>query len=271
MVEEMQEGAVTLRDDCVINYCNKQIARMLHASHQALLGLSFRNFVADESLPAFGSLWQRSRNEPARGEVTLRALDGAEVSAHLALNPPATNDAAQTSVVITDLTEQKRHQEIMAAEKFARQRAVELAEADRRKDEFLAMLAHELRNPLAPIRSGIDVLRIRPPDDEEAVQILGMMEEHAHNLVRLIDDLLDVSRCGRGKLEVRRQRVALSKIITSAIQIAQPLIHANHHELTVTQARESVYVDGDPTRLTQVVSNLLNNAARYTPRGGKFS
>jgi CheY-like chemotaxis protein len=167
-------------------------------------------------------------------------------------------------VVITDLTAQKRHQELVTAEALAKERAIDLAEANRRKDEFLAMLAHELRNPLAPIRNGIDVLRTDPPDREQAKQLLGMMGDQVNNLVRLVDDLLDVSRCTRGKLELRRQRVALTKIITSAVQTAQPLIHANGHELTVTQARENLYVHGDTTRLTQVVSNLLNNAAKYT-------
>ena len=188
----------------------------------------------------------------------------------LALTLLTSDEPTQTSVVITDLTEQKRHQEMVAAEAHARERAIELAEADRRKDEFLAMLAHELRNPLAPIRNGIDVLRILPPDGEQAKQILDMMEEQVHNLVRLIDDLLDVSRCTRGKLELRRQRVALTKIVANAIQTAQPLIQANGHELAVTQARESLHVYGDPTRLMQVISNLLNNAARYTPRGGRI-
>ena len=189
---------------------------------------------------------------------------------HLTLNLLPSEEPIQTSVVITDLTEQKRHQAMVVAEAFARERAIELAEADRRKDEFLAMLAHELRNPLAPIRNGIDVLRIVPPNGEQTKQILDMMEEQVHNLVRLIDDLLDVSRCTRGKLELRRQRVALTKIITNAVQTAQPLIHANDHELTVTQARENLYLHGDPTRLTQVVSNLLNNAAKYTNAGGKI-
>ena len=112
----------------------------------------------------------------------------------------------------------KRQHELEVAEAFARARATELAEADRRKDEFLAMLAHELRNPLAPIRNGIDVLQILPPNGEQAKQILGMMEEQTQNLVRLIDDLLDVSRVTRGKMELKRQRVALTTIIASAIQ-----------------------------------------------------
>ena len=132
------------------------------------------------------------------------------------------------------------------------------------------MLAHELRNPLAPIRNGIDVLRILPPNGEEAKQILDMMEEQTHNLVRLIDDLLDVSRVTRGKMELRLQRVALTTIIINAIQTAEPLIQAKGHELTVMQTRENLCLHGDPTRLTQVVSNLVNNAARYTPKGGKL-
>jgi CheY-like chemotaxis protein len=156
-------------------------------------------------------------------------------------------------------------------ERQLQEQAKQLANEARLKDEFLAMLAHELRNPLAPIRNGIDALRILPPNGEQAKQILDMMEEQASNLVRLIDDLLDVSRITRGKMELRRQRVALPKIITNAIQTAEPLIQAKGHELTVRQATERLYVYADPTRLTQVVANLLNNAAKYTPKGGKIS
>ena len=161
--------------------------------------------------------------------------------------------------------------EAVRLERQLQEQTKQLAGEARLKDEFLAMLAHELRNPMAPICNGIDVLRILPPSGEEAKQILNMMDEQTHNLVRLIDDLLDVSRVTRGKLELRQQRVALTTIITNAIQTAQPLIHAKGHELTLTQAREKLYVHGDPTRLSQVVANLLNNAAKYTPQGGKIS
>jgi PAS domain S-box-containing protein len=270
MVEEMQEGAVTLQDDCVITYCNKQIAQMLRTSHQSLLGASFREYLSTESRPVFEMLWQHSHKEPIRGQVALAAADGSEVPVQLSLNVLPFDELNQTSIVITDLTDEKRHEEMAAAERFARERAAELADADRRKDEFLAMLAHELRNPMAPLRTGIDVLRIAPPHGEQSGQILDMMEEQALHLVRLIDDLLDVSRCTRGKLELRRQRVALSKVITNALQTAEALIHANGHELTVTQSGESLHLLGDPTRLTQIVSNLLSNAAKYTHKGGKI-
>jgi CheY-like chemotaxis protein len=160
--------------------------------------------------------------------------------------------------------------EAVRMERQLQEQTEQLAGEARSKDEFLAMLAHELRNPMAPLCNGIDALRILPPSGEEAKQILDMMEEQTHNLVRLIDDLLDVSRVTRGKMELKRQRVALATIITNAVQTAEPLMQAKGHELTVRQARERLYVHGDPTRLTQVVANLLNNAAKYTPPGGKI-
>ena len=119
MVEEMQEGAVTLSDDGVIVYCNKQIARLLGASHQDLLGRPFRSFLAPTSVPLFEALWQRSRTEASRGEVRLVAADGSQVPVYLALRLLPADGLAQTSMVIADLTEQKRYQEIMASEVFA--------------------------------------------------------------------------------------------------------------------------------------------------------
>jgi PAS domain S-box-containing protein len=195
-----------------------------------------------------------------------RRKDGTLIDVSLTLSPikDRSGQTIGVSAIARNITDAVR------MERQLQEQANQLAGEARSKDEFLAMLAHELRNPLAPLCNGIDVLRNVPPSGEQAKQVLDMMEEQAHNLVRLIDDLLDVSRITRGKLELRRQAVALSKIITNAIQTAEPLIHANGHKLTVTQPWESLHVHGDPTRLTQVVSNLLNNAARYTPQGGKI-
>ena len=196
-----------------------------------------------------------------------RRKDGTLIDVSLTLSPikDTRGQTIGVSAIARNITEAVR------LERQLQEQTKQLAGEARLKDEFLAMLAHELRNPMAPICNGIDVLRILPPSGEEAKQILNMMEEQTHNLVRLIDDLLDVSRVTRGKMELRQQRVALTTIITNAIQTAQPLIHAKGHELTLTQARESLYVHGDPTRLSQVVANLLNNAAKYTPQGGKIS
>jgi signal transduction histidine kinase len=161
--------------------------------------------------------------------------------------------------------------EAVRMERQLQEQTKQLAGEARSKDEFLAMLAHELRNPMAPICNGIDALRSVPPNGDEAKEILDMMEEQTHSLVRLVDDLLDVSRVTRGKMELRRQRAALATVIANAIRTAEPLIQAKGHELTVRQATERLYVHGDPTRLTQVVANLLNNAAKYTPQDGKVS
>ena len=145
-----------------------------------------------------------------------------------------------------------------------------LREADRRKDDFLAVLAHELRNPLAPIRNGLQILRLTQGSDPASQHVAEMMERQVDHLVRLVDDLLEVSRITRGRIELRREPVAVSTIIESAVETSRPLIDAAGHRLTVTVPPEPLLVHGDPIRLVQVVANLLNNAAKYTRRGGQI-
>jgi signal transduction histidine kinase len=143
-----------------------------------------------------------------------------------------------------------------------------LLEADRYKNEFLATLAHELRNPLAPIRTGLAVLKIGKP--EQAPRVLTMMERQLGHMVRLIDDLLDVSRISRGMVTLKRARVELRTVIDSAVETSRPLIDAANHKFTVTVPGNIVWLDADATRVAQIISNLLNNAAKYTPPGGQI-
>jgi PAS domain S-box-containing protein len=146
----------------------------------------------------------------------------------------------------------------------------QLKDSDRRKDEFLATLAHELRNPLAPIRSAIKVLHLRGADNAEARWGREVIERQVRHLTRLIDDLLEISRITRNELELRKRCVELSEVINGAIEASRPLIEASGHELTVALPAEPVYLDGDLVRLAQVFLNLLNNAAKYTERGGRI-
>ncbi len=146
----------------------------------------------------------------------------------------------------------------------------ELKEADRRKDEFLATLAHELRNPLAPVRNAVHLLRLKGTDDPELRWSRDVIERQVDHLTRLIDDLLDISRITRNKLELRRQRLELTEIISGAVEASRPLIEECGHQLTVTLPEQPVYLDGDAVRLAQVFLNLLNNAAKYTERGGQI-
>jgi signal transduction histidine kinase/CheY-like chemotaxis protein len=152
---------------------------------------------------------------------------------------------------------------------FERVRLIhQLRDSDRRKDEFLATLAHELRNPLAPIRNALQIIRLTGSEVPAIGQARIMMERQLRQMVRLIDDLLDVSRINRGKLELRKERVELAAVITNAVETARPMIEAAGHELTIALGEQPVYLDADPVRLGQVFSNLLNNSAKYMERGG---
>ena len=145
-----------------------------------------------------------------------------------------------------------------------------LREADRKKDDFIALLAHELRNPLAPIRNGLQVIRLAGHDEVSRAQTQKMMDRQLTHMVRLIDDLLDVSRIERHKMELRRSRVSLADIVNSAVETARPAIEESAHEFTITLPAQPVLLDADLTRLSQVFSNLLTNSAKYTERGGRI-
>jgi PAS domain S-box-containing protein len=164
-------------------------------------------------------------------------------------------ESRRVAVVFNNITERKR---VEAA----------LREADQRKDEFLAMLAHELRNPLAPIRNAAQVLKLVGQTDAKQQWAREVIERQTQHLTRLVDDLLDVSRITSGKVTLQREPLDLATIIGRAVETSQPLIDSRRHRLVLTLPPESLFVEGDLTRLVQVVGNLLNNAAKYTDEGG---
>ncbi len=156
----------------------------------------------------------------------------------------------------TDINDQKRTQEM-------------LRESDRRKDEFLATLAHELRNPLAPIRNALEIMRLAKNDVASLERGRAMIERQVHQLVRLIDDLLDISRITRGKVKLRKEQVHAAEAVQAAVETAQPFIDHAGHTLSVEVPAEPIVLAADPTRLAQVLVNLLHNAAKYTDAGGQ--
>jgi PAS domain S-box-containing protein len=159
----------------------------------------------------------------------------------------------------------------VAARKAVEESREALKEADRRKDEFLATLAHELRTPLAPIHNALQVLRLAGHDGAVARDVQDMMERQVNHMVRLVDDLMEVSRITRGKLDLRKQRIDLAAVVGSAVETTRPLLNAAGHLLTIDLGREQLELDGDAVRLAQVFGNLLNNAAKYTPNGGQIA
>ncbi len=152
-----------------------------------------------------------------------------------------------------------------------RETARALREADRRKDEFLAVLAHELRNPLAPIRQAAYIARSKSASAAQLAWCQAVIDRQVGHMARLLDDLLDVSRITRGKLEVRKSRVEVSTVFEAAVEIARPLIDSQHHTLTTDLPAQKVLVDVDPLRLAQVIANLLTNAAKYTAPHGRIT
>jgi PAS domain S-box-containing protein len=160
-------------------------------------------------------------------------------------------------LVFRDETERRRNEQA-------------LRNADRQKDEFLATLAHEMRNPLAPICMGLDILRTLDHDSAARSEVCDMMARQSQHMVRLIDDLMDVSRITRGKLELRKRPVALDEIVKNAVDANQPMIEQSQLQFVAKLPPQPVLIYADPNRLTQVFSNLLNNAAKFTPNGGRI-
>ncbi|HJS90768.1 MAG TPA: ATP-binding protein [Steroidobacteraceae bacterium] len=152
-----------------------------------------------------------------------------------------------------------------------RRRVDELATADRHKSEFLAMLAHELRNPLAPLRNSVEILKSVRPDDPKAARARELIERQTRTLSRLVDDLLDTARISRGQVQLRREPVELQRVVNRAVENMRPEIDSRRHRIAVQLPPEPLRVVGDATRLEQVFGNLLQNAAKYTPEGGEIT
>jgi two-component system CheB/CheR fusion protein len=177
------------------------------------------------------------------------------------------DDGSARSLIgaLADITERKQMEDEL------RGMAEDLSAADRRKNEFLATLAHELRNPLAPIRNGIEILRRGGGEAARVDAVVPVMERQMRHLVRLVDDLLDVSRITRGTLELRRQEVELAPVLRAAVEATRPAIDAHRHALEFEPPATPLHLDADPTRLVQVFANLLANAAKFTPDGGRIA
>jgi PAS domain S-box-containing protein len=198
--------------------------------------------------------------------LELHALrsNGTEFPVELAVSRISFPGPPMFTGYIRDITERKRLEDEL------RGRAEQLIEADHRKNEFLATLAHELRNPLAPIRNGLQILRLGQRDPQVMEQVREMMDRQLAQMVRLVDDLLDLSRVSRGTIELRKERIELATIVKQAVETSLPVIEQAGHHLTIDVPPSAIYVDADLTRMAQVFSNIFNNAAKYTESGGKI-
>jgi PAS domain S-box-containing protein len=261
IVESSHDAVISKTLDGVIRSWNAEAERLFGHTAEEAIGRSITMIIPPERLDEERMIVERlGRGERVEHFETVRmSKTGRRIDLSLTISPirDATGRVVGASKIARDITDQRRIAEA-------------LRDADRRKDEFLALLAHELRNPLAPLRNGLEIMRLAGADSNAAGRARTMMERQLGHMVRLVDDLLDVSRISRNKLELRRSRVLLADVVSSALETARPVVEAAGHELITTLPAEPVHLDADLTRLAQVFSNLLTNSAKYTDRGGRI-
>ena len=241
IIEKNADGVIVLNWEGIVLYMNsaaeKLFGRKLADCQGTLLGIPV---VPDE-----------------RTEVDIAQRTGQILIAEMRVTETEWNGQPARLASLRDVTDRKRAEDA-------------LREADRRKNEFLAMLAHELRNPLAPIKNAAQVFRLLGPTDPNLRYAREVIDRQVQHMARLVDDLLDVSRITRGKVQLQRQKIDVATVMALAVEGSQPIISARRHELTISLPREPISIWGDLTRLAQIISNLLTNAAKYTPEGGRI-
>jgi signal transduction histidine kinase/ActR/RegA family two-component response regulator len=251
-------GMIFFGNDGAVQFANDEYLRIAGRSREELEAERFR--VGARATPG----WLHPERGP-RYEIECVRADGTRVPTLVGLSTQQDGVAA----FLVDLTSEKEAQRArQESEQRYRAIAVRLAEADRRKDEFFGMLSHELRNPLAPIQSALYILARARDDLERAGRAREVIERQFRHLARLVDDLLDVARITRGRIELRRACVDLARVVRDTVEDHRAALDAAGVQLLVQLPPKPVPVDGDETRLAQVLGNLLANSAKFTPRGG---
>lgn len=263
IVHHVVDGVIAIDEQGVVITLNPAAERLFGYESEEVIGhnvsmLMFEPYRSEHDL--YIANYLRSGEGKIIGRtgrvLPARRKDGSMFQMDLAVAEFSLDDRRHFVGVVRDLTD--------------RNRIAELATADRLKDEFLATLAHELRQPLAPIRNAVQALCMVRSPDPQLQHMRDVIERQVTHIIRLVDDLLDVSRISLGKLELRRERAELASVVHHAVEMCRPLAESAKHEVNVTLPPESIFLHADPVRLAEVFANLLNNACKYTEPGGKI-
>jgi PAS domain S-box-containing protein len=268
IVESSDDAIVSKSLEGIIQSWNFGAERLYGFSAEEAVGQPISLIVPPERAEEEEQIISRLRKGERMDHFETIRLRKDRTPIHVSLTISPIKDETGNVVAISKITRDVTERKLAAMR--IEQLLTQLKEADRRKDEFLATLAHELRNPLAPIRTGLDVMKIAKDDPVAIEQVRSTMERQAQQLVTLVDDLLDVSRITQGKFQLKKRRVLLGEIVESAVEATRPFVETGSHELTVTVPSVEIFLDADPNRLAQVISNLIINACKFTPQGGKI-
>ena len=275
IVESSDDAIISKSLDGVIATWNRGAERMFGYMEQEVIGKSVTLLIPPNQRDEEPAILQRlKRGERIDHYETMRQRkDGTLLHVSLTVSPirDSRGTIIGASKIARDITQRKRDEESLRQEVAVRERAeATLREADRRKDEFLAMLAHELRNPLAPIRQAALISRAPTATEAQKRWSSDVISRQVQHMALLLEDLLDISRITRGTLELRTEMTELAEVVQAAVETARPAIDAKRHVLSIELPPESVYFAADPLRLAQVLSNLLTNAAKYTDPQGQL-
>jgi PAS domain S-box-containing protein len=275
LLESMQHGAAVVDGDGRVAYCNRSLAELFRRSRDEVTGSHWRDYLSGpDALRLADAIREVSERSSARAEVLIQRPGASPQPIEVAIHPSPIRDLF--CFVVTDLGPRRLIQDLeetrkrlVESEAEYRRLYAELQEEERRKDEFLAVLAHELRNPLAPLRNALHLLRSEP-ERAVAQQAREIMERQLENVVRLVDDLLDVSRLMSGKVELRKEPLELASVFTRAVDVIRGQVETEGQELVVALPEEPIRIEADQVRLAQAIGNILSNAVKYTDRGGRI-
>jgi signal transduction histidine kinase len=257
-VEQMTHPAVTLTESGTIIYANRRFAELLGALQSELAGKALAAFANPSSRGTLEGLLRDVRNDagPTRADITLEGMAGTPLPRCLGATM-LREGAFGCCLVVTDLTMERHYDELRRTQEALRTSEQQLREADRRKDEFVATLAHELRNPLAPIRNAVKVLQTKGPDQSALKWGRDIIDRQVQVMARLLEDLLDVSRVSRNRLVLRKELVDFGAVINAALETSRPAIENGRHKLVLDLPPQPVRLLADPVRLAQVFDMLM--------------